>query len=77
MSDGSRAFPALVVCLLGAFVAWASLGAAGAETVKEKKEQLQKDLRDTGVSDGWIYDDIDAGFARAAKEKKPVCIVFR
>lgn len=72
-------FPAAAgaaAAVLAAAAAWDAPG-AGAETIREKKEQLQRDLRDTDIWDGWIYDDIDAGFARAAKEKKPVMIVFR
>ena len=48
-------------------------GAAG----KDSKPDLQKALRDQDIVGDWTYDDIDAGFARAAKEKRPVCIVFR
>ncbi len=44
---------------------------------KESKSELKAALRDDQVVGDWIYDDIDAGFARAAREKKPVCVVFR
>ena len=66
--------------------AWARLAAAaliavGAVSalglVKDTKAELQKDLKDDGLVGDWNYDDIDGAFARAVREKKPVCIVFR
>jgi hypothetical protein len=64
---GVRTVAAVVaVCLV------ASLAAG-----KQTKAELQVDLKDTDIAPGWIYDDIDAGFAKAAKDKRPVCIVFR
>jgi hypothetical protein len=53
------------------------LAAAAAGLPRDPKEELRKDLRDDAPVGDWIYDDIDAGFARALREKKPVCIVFR
>ena len=44
---------------------------------KDPKEELRKDLKDEGLVGDWNYDDIDGAFARAAREKKPVCVVFR
>ena len=43
----------------------------------DSKEDIQKGLNDFKLVGNWIYDDIPAGFARAARENKPVCIVFR
>ena len=65
----------LAAALLAAGLAATLLpgGAAG----KDSKPDLQKALRDQDIVGDWTYDDIDAGFARAAKEKRPVCIVFR
>ncbi len=51
--------------------------AAAVAVAKDIKAELREDLKDLGVVGDWIYDDIDAGFARAAKEKKPLCVVFR
>lgn len=51
--------------------------AAGLAVAKDSKSELKAALRDDAVVGDWIYDDIDAGFARAAREKKPVCVVFR
>jgi hypothetical protein len=51
--------------------------AGGIALARETKTELQRDLRDEQIVGDWIYDDVDAGFARAAKEKKPVCVVFR
>jgi len=65
--------------IVGGFAAaiLASGIAGGLALAKESKSDLQKDLRDDQLVGNWIYDDIDAGFAQAVREKKPVCIVFR
>jgi hypothetical protein len=52
----------------------AGIGLAGG---KADKAELQDDLKDKGIVGDWNYDDIEGAFARAAREKKPVCIVFR
>lgn len=52
----------------------AGLGLAGG---KADKVELQGDLKDKGIKGDWNYDDIDGAFARAVRDKKPVCIVFR
>ena len=66
--------------------AWTRIAAAGLVAaaaasalglVKDTKAELQKDLRDDSLVGDWNYDDIDGAFARAVREKKPVCIVFR
>ncbi len=44
---------------------------------KADKAELQKDLNDLAIVGDWNYDDIDGAFLRAAREKKPVCVVFR
>jgi hypothetical protein len=51
--------------------------AGGLALARETKSELKADLRDDQVVGNWIYDDIDAGFAQAVREKKPVCVVFR
>lgn len=38
--------------------------------------ELKKALSDT-VSDGWIYEDIEAGYAEAKKTGKPLLVSFR
>ena len=55
----------------------AAAAASGLGLLKDTKAELQKDLRDEGIVGDWNYDDIDGAFARAVREKKPVCIVFR
>lgn len=55
----------------------AVLLAAGLAVGKTTKAELQVDLRDTSIVGDWIYDDVDAGFQKAAKDKRPVCVVFR
>jgi hypothetical protein len=55
----------------------AAAAAAGLGLAKDTKEELRRDLKDDAVVGDWNYDDIDGAFARAVREKKPVCIVFR
>jgi hypothetical protein len=55
----------------------AVLLAGGLALARESKSELKQDLRDNEVVGNWIYDDIDAGFAQAVREKKPLCVVFR
>lgn len=59
------------------FAALATALAGTLAVAKETKSELKAALRDDQVAGDWIYDDIDAGFARAVREKKPVCVVFR
>ena len=42
----------------------------------EERPPLLEDLDDF-VAEGWIYDDIEAGYAEAHKTGKPLLIVFR
>ncbi len=42
-----------------------------------QKEKLKQGLKDTEVRGDWIYDDVDAGFAAAGKNGKPLMFVFR
>ena len=60
-----------------AAAALATAVAAGVAAASGLKEELQKRLGDEGIVGEWNYDDIDGAFARAAREKKPVCVVFR
>ena len=62
---------------VGAAVLVAVAAAAALAPGRDDKEDLRRALRDDGLVGDWIYDDIDAGFARAVRERKPVCIVFR
>lgn len=43
--------------------------------------QVDPDLRqavgDTGVGAGWIYEDLDAGYAAAKETGKPLLVAFR
>jgi len=40
-------------------------------------QTLQSALEDAEVGDHWIYNDLDAGIARAKRENKPLFVVFR
>jgi hypothetical protein len=42
-----------------------------------KKEELRKALKDLDLVGEWIYDDLDAGLAKARASGKPVLAVFR
>ncbi len=63
-------FPVAALVVAGAVAVRAGGGKAG-------KAELKEALRDFALVGDWNYDDIDGAFARAAREKKPVCIVFR
>ena len=39
--------------------------------------KLRRALGDIRVPDGWIYEDIDAGYAAAKKTGKPLLVAFR
>jgi hypothetical protein len=67
-----RLYPCLAAAALLSVVAAAVVAVGG-----ESKSDIQKALRDNGGVGDWNYDDIGAGFARAAKEKRPLCVVFR
>lgn len=61
------------------YAALAALGLAAAVWGRQdpQKEQLKTQLKDTELVGKWIYDDINAGFAQAKKEGKPLLVVFR
>lgn len=40
-------------------------------------QTLRNALEDAEVGDHWIYNDLDAGIARAKAESKPLFVVFR
>ena len=40
-------------------------------------DTLQATLGDTDIADGWIYEDIEAGYAEANKTGKPLLVAFR
>lgn len=43
----------------------------------EAQDPKQKTLDDLELVGDWIYDDLSAGFAQAAKSGKPLLVVFR
>ena len=45
-------------------------------SVAQQFDELKKVLGDT-LSDGWIYEDIDAGYAKAKSTGKPLLVSFR
>jgi hypothetical protein len=51
--------------------------AVSAALAEDPKAKLRAELKDGDLSGDWIYDDLDAGFARAVKEGKPLLAVFR
>jgi hypothetical protein len=49
----------------------------GIARAKDPKAELQDALHDHAIDGDWNYDDIKGGRRRAAREKKPVLVVFR
>jgi len=41
------------------------------------KEQLRIALGDSALAGTWIYDDLEAGIAEAARTRKPLLVVLR
>jgi hypothetical protein len=56
-------------------VVLAVLGAAA--SLQQDKTQLREALRDTEIQGDWIYDDAEAGFAKAKATGKPLLFTFR
>lgn len=64
-------FPTLLGSLAVSWLLWQSPLAA------QDLERLRIALGDASLSDGWIFEDIDAGYAMARKTGKPLLVVFR
>jgi len=60
---------AIVVCGLAAL--------AGGAAADSPKEDLRKALKDLDEAASWVYDDLDAGFAKARETGRPLLVVFR
>ena len=43
----------------------------------QDKDKLKTALKDVEVRGDWVYDDLDAGLARAKKSGQPAFVVFR
>jgi len=43
----------------------------------EDKDKLRAALGDTAPAGAWIYDDLEAGVAEAARTGKPLMVVLR
>ena len=43
----------------------------------EQTRSLKKAIGDDLVGTGWIYEDIEAGYAKAQKSGKPLLVSFR
>ena len=41
------------------------------------KEKLRQALKDNDLVGTWIYDDLDAGYAEAGRDGKPLLVVIR
>jgi serine protease Do len=44
---------------------------------EDRRERVLNDRAELGSSDHWIYNDLDKGFAEAARTRKPMLVVFR
>jgi len=65
----SLACAALVGCSLAA--------PAGGAFADSPKDDLRKMLKDLDEAASWVYDDLDAGFAKARETGRPLLVVFR
>ena len=43
----------------------------------DNNEALRKTLKDVDLVGEWIYDDVEAGFAKAKQNGKPMLVVIR
>lgn len=43
----------------------------------DNNEGLRQTLKDVDLVGEWIYDDVDAGFAKAKQSGKPLLVVIR
>ncbi len=59
--------------LLAVALAAALAGPAAGQT----KDDLRTKLKDTAPAGDWVYDDLDAGFAKAKATGKPLLVVVR
>ena len=58
-------------------ITWALLLWCGAALIADEDKKLRKFLKDDGFTDGWIYEDIEAGYQQALKTGKPLLVSFR
>jgi hypothetical protein len=56
-----------------------ALGAllAAAPARADDNDAIKKALKDTEVHSSWVYNDLDAGLAKAKKSGKPLLVLFR
>lgn len=57
--------------------AWAALGVYSVMAFAQDAQAKKATLKDIDVVGSWVYDDINAGYALAKKESKPMLVVFR
>lgn len=43
----------------------------------QDKDKLRAALGDTALAGPWIYDDLEAGYAEAARTGRPIMVVLR
>ncbi len=53
------------------------IGLAVLAVLQGDPEELRKSLKDLDAGPGWVYNDVDAGFAEAKRTGKPLLVVFR
>jgi serine protease Do len=59
----------LAICLLAL--------AGSVRAAEDRDAAVRNDLTNVVSAGGWIYNDLPAGFAEAAKTRKPMLVVFR
>lgn len=52
-------------------------GCGKGQVKNERKEKLERDRAEYATQSGWIYDELDTGFAAAAAERKPLLVSLR
>ena len=57
-------------------VGWALLLFCGTLLVAGEDPALRDVLKDQKYANGWIYEDINAGYAEATKSGKPLLVCF-
>jgi hypothetical protein len=50
---------------------------SAALAAEDRDTAVRNDLTNVVSAGGWIYNDLPAGFAEAAKTRKPMLVVFR
>jgi serine protease Do len=53
------------------------ISSASVLAAEDREAAVRNDPGNVASAGGWIYNDLPAGFAEAAKTRKPMLVVFR